>query len=116
LSTPQRIGDNLQFYSKSSFGVPAQGQLGTCGYNSLYGPGLFNLDFGLDRLFQLSERFQLKFRAEAFNAGNTPHHANPNTTQRSVSNAAFMQVTDIRNTGRDGLDERVFRLGLRLAW
>jgi hypothetical protein len=27
-----------------------------------------------------------------------------------------MQVTDIRNTGRDGLDERTFRLGLRLAW
>jgi len=25
-----------------------------------------------------------------------------------------MQVTDIRNTGPDGLDERTFRLGLRL--
>jgi len=59
----------------------------------------------------------LKFRAESFNATNTPHHANPNTsTQSQVSNSAFMQVTDIRNTGRDGLDERTFRMGLRLIW
>ena len=116
LGTPQLIGDNLQFYSKSSFAVPKAGTLGNCGYDSLYGPGVLNLDLGLDRNFRLTERFQLKFRAEAFNAGNTPHHANPNGTQSSVSNSSFMQVTDIRNTGRDGLDERTFRVGLRLAW
>ena len=100
---------------KSSFAVPKTGTLGNCGYDSLYGPGVANLDLGLDRNFRITERFQLKFRAEAFNATNTPHHANPNSTaQSSVSNSAFMQVTDIRNTGRDGLDERTFRLGLRL--
>jgi hypothetical protein len=114
--TPNKIGDNLQFYDKSAFSVPAAGTLGNCGYDSLVGPGVANLDLGLDRIFKLSERFQLKFRAEAFNATNTPHHANPNSTQASVSNSSFMQVTDIRNTGRDGLDERTFRLGLRLAW
>ncbi|MEO8050013.1 MAG: hypothetical protein ABI833_06310, partial [Acidobacteriota bacterium] len=114
--TPKKLGDNLQFYDKSTFSVPVNGQLGTCGYNSLVGPGVVNLDLGLDRNFKLTERFQLKFRAEAFNAANTPHHANPNSTQASVSNSAFMQVTDIRNTGRDGLDERTFRLGLRLVW
>jgi hypothetical protein len=49
----------------------------------------------------------------AFNAANTPHHANPTS---SVNSGSFMQATDIRNTGRDGLDERTFRLGLRLNW
>ncbi len=116
LGTPQRIGDLLQYYSKSTFAVPKTGTLGNCGYDSLYGPGVANLDLGLDRNFRITERFQLKFRAEAFNATNTPHHANPNSTQASVSNSSFMQVTDIRNTGRDGLDERTFRLGLRLNW
>jgi len=115
-STPTKLGDNLQFYDKSAFSGPAVGTLGNCGYNNLVGPGVFNLDLGLDRKFQLTERFELKFRAEAFNAANTPHHANPNSTQASVSNSSFMQVTDIRNTGRDGLDERTFRVGLRLAW
>ena len=116
LGTPQKIGDNLQYYSKSSFAVPKNGTLGNCGYDSLYGPGVANLDLGLDRNFKITERFLLKFRAEAFNATNTPHHANPNSTQANVSNSSFMQVTDIRNTGRDGLDERTFRLGLRLQW
>jgi hypothetical protein len=116
LGSPQKIGDILQFYSKSAFAVPKTGTLGNCGYDSLYGPGVVNLDLGLDRNFRLTERFQLKFRAEAFNAANTPHHANPNSTQSSVNNGSFMQVTDIRNTGRDGLDERTFRLGLKLNW
>ena len=116
LGSPQKLGDNLEFYKKTGFAVPKTGTLGNCGYDSLYGPGVTNLDLGLDRNFRLTERFQLKFRAEAFNATNTPHHANPNSTQSQVNNGSFMQVTDIRNTGRDGLDERTFRLGLRLQW
>ena len=116
LTPPSQIGNILQWYSKSSFGVPATGRLGTCGYDSLTGPGLFNTDLGLDRKFQVTERFEVKFRAEVFNTANTPHHANPNSTQANVSNSSFMQVTDIRNTGRDGLDERTFRIGLKLSW
>jgi hypothetical protein len=58
----------------------------------------------------------LKFRAESFNATNTPHHANPNSTQASVSNSSFMQVTRHSEYWKDGLDERTFRLGLRLVW
>ncbi len=88
LGTPQKIGDNLQYYSKSSFAVPKSGTLGNCGYDSLYGPGVANLDLGLDRNFKITERFQLKFRAEAFNATNTPHHANPNSTQANRSATA----------------------------
>lgn len=106
----------FSFISKTSFAAPRSGHLGTCGYDSLIGPGVINMDFGLDRKFRLTEQFELKFRVEAFSAGNMPHHANPNATQASVSNGSFMQVTDIRNTGRDGLDERTFRVGLRLAW
>jgi hypothetical protein len=102
ISTPQNIGSILQWYSKSSFAVPKT--------------GMINVDVGLDRNFKISERFELKFRAESFNMANTPHHANPNSTQANVSNSSFMQATDIRNTGRDGLDERTFRVGLKLTW
>ncbi|MEO8053480.1 MAG: TonB-dependent receptor, partial [Acidobacteriota bacterium] len=62
-ATPNKLGDNLQFYDRSAFSVPATGQLGTCGYNSLVGPGVVNLDLGVDRNFKVTERFQLKFRA-----------------------------------------------------
>jgi hypothetical protein len=115
----EELGDIYQWYKKSDFGVPASGRFGTCGQNSLVGPGLVNVDMGLDRRFRFSERFELRFRAESFNISNTPHHANPgatSATSTSVNSGSFMLATDIRNTGRDGLDERTFRLGLKLSW
>jgi len=116
IGTPERLGitgGSGQFYSSSAFALPASGRFGTCGLNNLSGPSLFNLDFGLFRKFQLSERVDLQFRAEGFNMTNTPHFSNPNG---DVSSANFMLATGIRNTGRDGIDERTFRFGLRLGW
>ncbi|PWU05464.1 MAG: hypothetical protein C5B51_14470 [Terriglobia bacterium] len=115
----RRLGDIYQWYSKADFGVPASGRFGTCGQNSLSGPALVNLDMGLDRRFRFTERFELRLRAESFNLANTPHHANPgatSATSTSVNSGSFMLATDIRNTGRDGLDERTFRVGLKLSW
>lgn len=56
-------------------------QIGTAGnYESwLRGPGLWQLDQSLARVFKLSERFNLEVRAEAENIANTPHFYNPNT-------------------------------------
>jgi hypothetical protein len=77
------------------------------------------VDAGLDRKFRLTERFELRFRAESFNLANTPHHANPGTTSAtstSVNSGSFMLATDIRNNGRDGLNERTLRVGLKPNW
>ena len=119
LVAARELGNIYQWYDKADFGAPASGRFGTCGQNSLRGPGLVNVDAGLDRKFRLTERFELRFRAESFNLANTPHHANPGTTSAtstSVNSGSFMLATDIRNTGRDGLDERTFRMGLKLTW
>jgi hypothetical protein len=51
---------------------------GNSGYGVLYGPGLINLDFGLRKVFNLTERQKLQLRAEAFNAPNHPNFGNPN--------------------------------------
>ena len=113
VSTPHKLDNIYQWYDKSTFAAPAAGRFGTCGTNSLWGPRLINTDLGLDRNFVVSERFHLKFRAEAFNLANTPHHANPTN---SISSGTFMQALGIANTGREGIDERTFRLSLRLGW
>ncbi|MEO0996258.1 MAG: cell division protein FtsZ, partial [Pseudomonadota bacterium] len=42
-------------------------------------PGLINVDMGLFRKFDINERMDLQFRAEAFNISNTPHFNNPNS-------------------------------------
>jgi hypothetical protein len=113
LAPPVKLGGIYEWYKTSTFGIPSNGRFGTCGTDSLWGPGLVNLDNSLNRTFVISERFKLKFSAEGFNAANTPHHSNPTS---SVSSGTFMQALGIANTGREGIDERTFRLGLRLGW
>jgi hypothetical protein len=113
LSGPQTIGSILQWYSRSSFAAPSNGRFGTCGTNSLRGPGLFNVDLSLQRKFIITERLQLSFRAEMFNIANTPHHAISST---SVNSGTFLQAFSIANTGREGIEQRAARLALRLGW
>jgi hypothetical protein len=113
IGVPQQIGSILQWYSKSTFTVPSAGRFGTCGANSLRGPGLFNVDLGVQRKFRISERFELSFRAEMFNIANTPHHT---ISSSSVNSGTFLQAFNIANTGREGIEQRAARLALRLGW
>jgi hypothetical protein len=71
------------------------------------------VDMGVFRKFKIGERFSLQFRGEAFNVSNTPHFATPNA---NISGASFGVISDVANTGREGIDQRLFRLGLRVGW
>jgi hypothetical protein len=86
---------------------------GNLAFNSLTGPGQFNVDLGLFRRFRLTEHMQMEFRAEALNFTNTPHFSNPNG---SVTSSSFGEVRGTRNTGREGIDQRIFRFALRLSF
>jgi hypothetical protein len=56
---------------------PAAGTYGDMARNVLYGPGLWDLDFALDKNFRIGERFNFEFRGEAFNIFNHPSFAAP---------------------------------------
>jgi hypothetical protein len=80
---------------------------------------------GIFRRFNLTERFTLSFRAEAFNVTNTPHFANPGAGVQNYQPAqtdplrrynGYGEITGVRNFGREGIDERQFRFGLRLGF
>ncbi len=103
--------DNL---SGNSFAQPTGARFGTCGINQLRGPATLNMDAGIFRKFQITERFDAQFRAEIFNVTNTPHFERPGST--NVNSGSFMLLNRIRNTGREGIDQRFFRIGLRLGW
>ena len=81
-------------------------RFGTAGFNSLYGPGRFNWDFSLFRIFQVTESSRLEFRAEAFNFTNTPKFGNP---AANVNNSGFGEITAAS-------EERQFQVGLRLEF
>ena len=108
------VGRTTPYYDPTAFAEVTAARFGNTGYNILRGPGLFNWDFGLTREFSVSERVRLQFRLESFNFTNTPHLAIPDNNVGDGSD--FMTITSVQDLGREGIDERQFRLGLRIVF
>ena len=118
-------GDPASYFDPLAYRAVTTARFGTSGYNSLRGPGVKNLDFSVYRTFRITERLSTQFRAEAFNLTNTPHFSNPSanvsnlqlTPEGAVRNlGGFTTITSTSGIGREGIDERVFRFGLRFAF
>jgi hypothetical protein len=60
-----------------AFVQPAYGTFGDLGRDSIFGPGLSNVDFSITKNTQLTERLNLQLRAEFFNIFNHPNFALP---------------------------------------
>ena len=121
------VGPNPYFDPFAFVPVPStQARFGTAGLESLRGPGYGNVDFSLFRNFSITERWKMQFRAEAFNLTNTPHFSNPGanasnlqldpTTGGVKSLNGYDQITSTTGTGRDGIDERQFRFGVKVTF
>jgi len=106
-------GQRDRWFDATAYAPVTAARFGTSGWDQLRGPGLVNLDLSVYRAFRITERFGLQFRAESFNAANTPHFGNPRS---DVSSSQPGVITGVQNTGREGIDERMFRFGLRLSF
>ena len=108
-------GAGCTFFDTSAFARVTEVRFGTVGRNTMRGPGVVNMDLSLFRTFKLTEKFDLQFRAEAFNVSNTPAFGNPNGNRNSSN---FGHILSTRSgTSRTGLARsREFRFGLRLGF
>ncbi|MGB9430843.1 MAG: hypothetical protein WBQ89_01250, partial [Candidatus Acidiferrum sp.] len=61
----------------AAFAQPGPGTFGNCAPRLFHGPGIQMWDLSLFKQFKFTERYQLQFRAEFFNAFNHPNFANP---------------------------------------
>ena len=95
------------WFNQAAFVTPAQYVYGNSGRNILRGPGFRNLDVGLSRFFALTERFNLEFRAEAFNILNTPELGLPNATLGVATTGVISTVVN---------PQRELQLALRLRF
>lgn len=60
---------------------------------NVWGPGIVNFDLSLSKAVHFRESMELTFRADAFDAMNTPHFNNPNTTCCTAQNSAYGVIT-----------------------
>ena len=79
---------------RSAFTAAGQFAIGTSSRNPVRGPGLQDADLMISKTFRVSERVNLEFRAEVFNASNTPPLNDPNG---SFGSAAFGTITSAGN-------------------
>jgi hypothetical protein len=112
-------GPGQSWFDPLAFAPVTAVRFGNAGLNILRGPSYFNLDLGVFRNFAIHEKVNLQFRAEAFNATNTPHFNNPGATVSSmVRNAdgsirslgGYTEITSAQ------ADERQVRFSVRLSF
>lgn len=78
LSGDQRTVDS--WFQVSCFALPANFTYGNSARGAVRSPGLVNVDALVGRNFALTEKYNLEFRAEAFNLSNSVHFAAPGNT------------------------------------
>ena len=113
------------FADASQFAAPAPGELGI-GRNVFQGPSYWNVDLGISKGFQLSERFRLTFRTEMFNALNHANFRNPRDASvgsPAINSNVFAQACCVSlstasssTTNQNGESWRVVQLALKLAF
>ncbi|MBI3695427.1 MAG: hypothetical protein HY238_11400, partial [Acidobacteria bacterium] len=95
LSKDQRTID--RWFDITAFVPQPQFNFGNAGRGILEGPGNFNVDLGVHRNFRISERWQLSYRWELFNALNRANFAAPaaaigNPVAGQISGAAAARI------------------------
>ena len=94
----------------AAFAMPHAGQQGSEGRNDIAGFGLVQVDFSFGRKFTFAERFNLQFRADAFNLLNHPNFTNPYGLYISPTVTPYLQSTSMLNQGLGGLNP-LFQVG-----
>jgi hypothetical protein len=97
-SGPKKV---TQWFNTAAFAPNAYGQFGNEARNAVLGPNYDNTDVAIQRMFDVTERYKLAFRAEAFDVFNKPNFFNPFGT----STGEFVQTaaTSLADTpGQNG--------------
>jgi hypothetical protein len=83
------------------------------GPQQVRGPDWDNVDLSVLKNFSITESAHLQFRAEAFNATNTPPFAQPG--QLDFTTTAFSSITSTRNSNQNN-GARTLQLALKLSY
>ena len=104
LPSDQRGADH--WFNTAAFSNAPPTELGNAGVGIIQGPGWENWDIALRKVFQIRERFAMRFTADAFNLMNHVNFDDPNVTTSSSSFGTISAAQPARN----------IQFGLRLTF
>ncbi len=94
VSLPRADRTTLDFFNTAAFALPASGQLGTEGRNTITGPGTVNFNASLGRFFTLSREKNLRARF-SIDANNIFNHPNYTSISTNINALNFGWVTGV---------------------
>ena len=107
IGNPYANQTNQNFFNVNAFALPPAnaGRFGNCGVGILHGPGMVDVDSGLAKRFNISERVHLRFEATFTNVLNHTNFAPPalnigNPSTFGVLDAALPQGQGGNRTGQ----------------
>jgi hypothetical protein len=106
-STPQ------EWINPAAFSTPASGTFGNLGRNIFRAPGISEVEIGLSKDVAVTERMNLRFRADVFNLLNRAQFGAPNADLSQSTFGAITSTISNYATGRG--TPREFQLSMK-AW
>jgi hypothetical protein len=89
---------------------------GSMGRNVLIGPGFEDVDLSLLKNTRFHERYNVQFRADAFNLFNHPNFGQPNRVVSTAAGNTFGQITSTRFPVGDSGSSRQLQLALKFIF
>jgi len=112
------VGTPRLFFDPCAFAPQPLGTFGNLGRNTLIGPGVSEVDLLIDKQFWITERKELRFRAECFNILNHPNFEAPNSSNRRIF-AGGLNPPPSSSAGqlpRTTTTSRQIQFGLKFIW
>ncbi len=94
VALPRDERTTTDWFNTAAFSLPASGQLGTAGRNTILGPGTVNFNMSLGRFFTFSREKNLRARF-SINANNIFNHPNYSNVANTVNSENFGWVTGV---------------------
>jgi carboxypeptidase family protein/TonB-dependent receptor-like protein len=110
-----------QWYNLNAFAPPTLGVRGTAGRNIVTGPNFRTVDLSVNKMFVLTEKLNLQFRAEAFNLFNRtnfdlPSNSDDGSQVFSFTNPGFTQLSNAGQITNIVGNARELQLALKLIF
>jgi hypothetical protein len=118
LSDPTRaLWYNPAAFQRATCNIPSRPDLchyGTAGVGIIRDPGQSSLDFSMFKNFSFTETIKLQFRAEGFNAFNTPYFGDPNNAGFSSINTITPDAPRVGEIRSLRTNMRIIQFGMKL--